>query len=152
MSAPGGSPVTLAFRPRTAVHRTPTAARLIRATPGPLTVTRARDLAHLPTWSNGAMIVIGDAAHAASPATTQGASLAIEDGIVLAQCLRDIPGQAAALATYEHLRRSRVERVVQAGAGGENPVPPPPGSRRSSQADSVYTHHIDWEAKIVAPV
>jgi 2-polyprenyl-6-methoxyphenol hydroxylase-like FAD-dependent oxidoreductase len=128
------------------------AARLIRATPGPLTVTRARDLAHLPTWSNGAMIVIGDAAHAASPATTQGASLAIEDGIVLAQCLRDIPGQAAALATYEHLRRSRVERVVQAGADGENPVPVPPGSRRSSQADSVYTHHIDWDAKIVAPV
>jgi FAD-dependent urate hydroxylase len=114
-------------------------------------VTCARDLAHLPTWSNGAMIVIGDAAHAASPATTQGASLAIEDGIVLAQCLRDIPGLAAALATYEHLRRSRVERVVQAGAGGENPVPVPPGSRRSSQADSVYTHHIDWDAKIVAP-
>ena len=77
-----------------------------------MTVTRARDLAHLPTWSNGAMIVIGDAAHAASPATTQGASLAIEDAIVLAQCLRDVPGLAAALATYEHLRRSRVERVV----------------------------------------
>jgi 2-polyprenyl-6-methoxyphenol hydroxylase-like FAD-dependent oxidoreductase len=97
------------------------------------------------------MIVIGDAAHAASPATTRGASLAIEDGIVLAQCLRDIPGQAAALATYEHLRRSRVERVVQAGAGGENPVPVPPGSRRGSQADSVYTHHIDWAGKVVAP-
>jgi 2-polyprenyl-6-methoxyphenol hydroxylase-like FAD-dependent oxidoreductase len=64
------------------------------------------------------MVVIGDAVHAASPATTQGAYLAIEDGIVLAQCLRDIPGQAA-LASYEHLCRSRVEGVVQAGAGGE---------------------------------
>jgi 2-polyprenyl-6-methoxyphenol hydroxylase-like FAD-dependent oxidoreductase len=105
------------------------AAQLIRSTPGPLTVTHAHDLAHLPTWSNSAMIVIGDAAHAASPATTQGASMAIEDAIVLAQCLRDIPRQADALGTYEHLRRSRVERVVQSGASGENPAPRAPPRR-----------------------
>jgi 2-polyprenyl-6-methoxyphenol hydroxylase-like FAD-dependent oxidoreductase len=127
------------------------AAQLIRATPGPLTVTPARDLAHLPRWSNSAMIVIGDAAHAASPTTTQGASMAIEDAVVLAQCLRDVPGQAAALATYERLRRSRVERVVQSGASGDNPAPSAPaGQRRGNPADSVYTHHIDWDAKIPA--
>jgi len=72
------------------------------------------------------MIVIGDAAHAASPATTQGASIAIEDAVILAQCLRDIPRQADALVTFEHLRRGRVERVVQSGTSGENPVPRPP--------------------------
>jgi 2-polyprenyl-6-methoxyphenol hydroxylase-like FAD-dependent oxidoreductase len=82
--------------------RTP-ATQLIRSTSGPLTVTGAYDLAHLPQWSNGAMIVIGDAAHAASPATTQGASMAIEDAVVLAQCLRDVPFQADALRTYEYL-------------------------------------------------
>ena len=60
------------------------AAQLIRSAAGPLTVTSARDLAHLPAWSSNAMIVIGDAAHAASPATTQGASMAIEDAVVLA--------------------------------------------------------------------
>jgi 2-polyprenyl-6-methoxyphenol hydroxylase-like FAD-dependent oxidoreductase len=127
------------------------AARLIRATAGPLTVTRARDLAQVPTWSNGAMVVIGDAAHAASPVTTQGASLAIEDAVVLAQCLRDVPDRAVALATYEHFRRARVEAVVLAGGSGENPVPSPPGSRGSGQAGSVYAHHIDWDATIVAP-
>jgi len=97
------------------------------------------------------MIVIGDAAHAASPTTTQGASMAIEDAVVLAQCLRDVPGQAAALGTYERLRRSRVERVVQSGASGDNPAPSAPaGQCRGNPADSVYTHHIDWDAKIPA--
>jgi 2-polyprenyl-6-methoxyphenol hydroxylase-like FAD-dependent oxidoreductase len=124
------------------------AAALIRATPGPLTVTHARDLAHLPRWSSGAMIVIGDAAHAASPATTQGASLAIEDAVVLAQCLRDVRGRAAALGAFERLRRARAEGVVRAGASGDNPVPSPPGRRRGGQDGSVYEHHIDWDAKV----
>jgi 2-polyprenyl-6-methoxyphenol hydroxylase-like FAD-dependent oxidoreductase len=128
------------------------AARIIRATPGPLlTVTRAHDLAHLPAWSNGAMIVIGDAAHAVSPMTTQGASMAIEDAVVLAQCLRDVPGQASALAAYERLRRDRVEGVARSGASGENPVPVAPGAARRGGGDgSVYAHHIDWDASVAA--
>jgi 2-polyprenyl-6-methoxyphenol hydroxylase-like FAD-dependent oxidoreductase len=125
------------------------AARLIRAS-GPLTVTPAYDIPHLPTWSANAMIVIGDAAHATSPATTQGASLAIEDAVTLARCLRDIPRQADALATYEHLRRPRVERIVQSGGSGENPVPAAPGPRQGNPASSVYDHHIDWKAKVPA--
>jgi 2-polyprenyl-6-methoxyphenol hydroxylase-like FAD-dependent oxidoreductase len=96
------------------------------------------------------MIVIGDAAHAASPTTTQGASMAIEDAVVLAQCLRDIEGQADALRAYERLRRPRVERVVESGASGDNPVPAAPRTRRDGAAGSVYDHHIDWDAKIVA--
>jgi hypothetical protein len=35
------------------------------------------------------MIDLGDAAHATSPSSGQGASLAIEDAVVLAKCLRD---------------------------------------------------------------
>ncbi|HEY6492898.1 MAG TPA: FAD-dependent monooxygenase [Trebonia sp.] len=124
------------------------AAELIRSTPEPLTVTSAFDLAQLPTWRNEAMLVIGDAAHATSPATTQGASMAIEDAVVLAQCLRDIPRRADALATYERLRRPRVEGIVASGASGENPVPSPPGPRRGAQGVSVYDHHIDWAATI----
>jgi 2-polyprenyl-6-methoxyphenol hydroxylase-like FAD-dependent oxidoreductase len=58
------------------------------------------------------MVLIGDAAHAASPTSGQGASLAIEDAIVLGQCLRDIPDRDAAFAAFEQLRRPRVERVV----------------------------------------
>ncbi|WP_318552153.1 FAD-dependent monooxygenase [Kitasatospora fiedleri] len=50
-------------------------------------------------------MLIGDAAHAASPATGQGASMALEDALVLAKALRDAPTTEAALARYEHHRR-----------------------------------------------
>ena len=66
------------------------------------------------------MIVIGDAAHATSPASGQGASMAIEDAVELGRCLRDLPDPAAAFAAYEGLRRDRVERVVAQGARSSN--------------------------------
>jgi 2-polyprenyl-6-methoxyphenol hydroxylase-like FAD-dependent oxidoreductase len=46
--------------------------------------------------------------------------MAMEDGIVLARALRDRPDLDAALATYERLRRERVERIVALGARGSN--------------------------------
>src|SRR6266571_8721712 len=39
----------------------------------------------------------------------------LEDAIVLAKCLRDIPEPSQAFATYERLRRARDERMVQYG-------------------------------------
>jgi 2-polyprenyl-6-methoxyphenol hydroxylase-like FAD-dependent oxidoreductase len=127
--------------------RTP-AATLIQAT-SHITVTSAYDIPTLPNWHNGSMIVIGDAAHAASPSTTQGASMALEDSVALAQCLRDIPAIPDALGHFEHLRRDRAERVVQSGAGVENPVPPGPGSppRRGNPPGWLYSHHIDWNSR-----
>lgn len=41
--------------------------------------------------------------------------MAVEDALVLARCLRDVPGTADALAAYERLRRGRVERIVEQG-------------------------------------
>jgi 2-polyprenyl-6-methoxyphenol hydroxylase-like FAD-dependent oxidoreductase len=38
--------------------------------------------------------------------------MAIEDGVVLAKCLRDLPNLASAFATYEGMRRTRVEQVL----------------------------------------
>jgi 2-polyprenyl-6-methoxyphenol hydroxylase-like FAD-dependent oxidoreductase len=43
------------------------------------------------------------------------ASIALEDGVVLAKCLRDVTGIENALRTFERLRR-RVERIVAQGA------------------------------------
>src|SRR6266516_3871742 len=40
---------------------------LIEATPQIMTMSPIHTIAHLPTWHNGRMIVIGDAAHAPSP-------------------------------------------------------------------------------------
>ena len=68
-----------------------------------LTVTNQHDLPRVPTWWRGPMVIIGDAAHAASPSSGQGASLAIEDSVVLAQCLRDFPDPTAAFAAFEQL-------------------------------------------------
>ena len=40
-------------------------------------------------WHRGNVVLIGDAAHATPPHLASGAGIAIEDAIVLAQCLRD---------------------------------------------------------------
>jgi 2-polyprenyl-6-methoxyphenol hydroxylase-like FAD-dependent oxidoreductase len=74
------------------------------------------DLPHLATWQRGRMIVIGDAAHAPSPSSGQGASMAMEDALVLAGCLRDQRSIETAFGAYESLRRQRVERIVAQGA------------------------------------
>lgn len=70
------------------------------------------DLPPLPTWHRGRVVLVGDAAHATSPSAGQGASLAIEDAIVLARCLRDAAGHREAFEHFEAERRGRVERVV----------------------------------------
>ncbi|QXQ15816.1 FAD-dependent monooxygenase [Skermania piniformis] len=73
------------------------------------------DLRTVPHWHSARAVIIGDAAHATSPSSGQGASMAIEDAVTLARCLRDIPESATALQSYQRLRRDRVERVVQQG-------------------------------------
>src|SRR4029453_11472758 len=69
------------------------------------------DLRRVPVWRTGRAVLVGDAAHAVAPSSGQGASMAIEDAVVLGRCLTagDIP---AALAEYERRRRTRVEKVV----------------------------------------
>lgn len=74
------------------------------------------DLARLPVWRRGPMVVIGDAAHAPAPSSGQGASMALEDAVVLAGSLRDAASVQDGLATYESRRRDRVERIVRYGA------------------------------------
>lgn len=70
------------------------------------------DLAHVPHWSRGRVVAVGDAVHATSPSAGQGASLALEDAITLARCLRDVPDHGAAFAEYQRLRQPRAEAVV----------------------------------------
>ncbi|MER5623138.1 FAD-dependent monooxygenase [Streptosporangium sp. NPDC002544] len=73
------------------------------------------DFPTVPKWFNERMVILGDAAHATSPSSGQGASMAIEDAVVLAKCLRDVPGTRDAFATFEAVRRKRVERIVEHG-------------------------------------
>ena len=71
------------------------------------------DLSGVGTWSRGPVVAIGDAVHATSPSSGQGASLALEDAITLAKCVRDLPDRAAAFAEYQRQRQPRAEAVVR---------------------------------------
>lgn len=66
-----------------------------------------------PSWHQGGIGLIGDAAHAMLPFQAQGAAMGIEDAAVLAPLLMQSETAEAALARYETLRRPRVERVQQ---------------------------------------
>lgn len=89
--------------------------RIIQATEHIIPGWNTYDFPTVPRWSNDRMVLVGDAAHATSPSSGQGASMAIEDAVVLGQCLRDAPSIRDAFATFERLRRPRVERVVAQG-------------------------------------
>jgi FAD-dependent urate hydroxylase len=67
----------------------------------------------VPCWHRGSMVLVGDAAHATSPTSGQGASLALEDSILLARALRDHADLELALTVYEASRRPRVEKVAK---------------------------------------
>lgn len=81
----------------------------------------------LPRWSVGRVTLLGDACHPMLPFLAQGANSAIEDGMVLTNCLkahgRDVP---AALAAYEAARRERTARLQKGSAANtdlfHNPV------------------------------
>jgi FAD-dependent urate hydroxylase len=140
------------------------ATALIAAGDLELAADNTYDLATIPTWFRGPMIVIGDAAHAPSPTSGQGASMAIEDGVVLAKCLRDEPDVSRAFAAYERVRRARVERIVAQGARGSSQKTPGAVGRivrdmllpllfrlvvTEKSFAWMYDYHVDWQAPIV---
>lgn len=65
----------------------------------------------LESWPHGRVVLIGDAAHATAPVWAQGAALAAEDALVLAELLHSGEGWASAGAEFERRRRDRVEHV-----------------------------------------
>jgi 2-polyprenyl-6-methoxyphenol hydroxylase-like FAD-dependent oxidoreductase len=64
-----------------------------------------------PTWSKGRVVLIGDAAHASSPNMAEGASMAMEDALVLAEALGTADDVDSALAAFRARRTGRVQHV-----------------------------------------
>ena len=139
------------------------AVEIIRSTPGELVGWATYDLPSVPTWHKSSMVIIGDAAHATAPSSGQGASMAIEDAVVLARCLRDLPDIGQAFTAYERLRRTRVERIVAHGARTSNSKAAGPVARvlrdmmmplilkRVASGDSLawmHDYHIAWDEKV----
>lgn len=61
--------------------------------------------------------LIGDAAHAMTPFAAQGAAMAIEDAVMLADVIADFPADPArSLQIWENLRRPRVAKAARRGA------------------------------------
>jgi salicylate hydroxylase len=75
----------------------------------------------LMNWSQGAAVLLGDAAHPLLPFMAQGAAMAIEDAVVVAQCLARMPDDAPrALRTYVAMRRARTRKLQRlASRNGE---------------------------------
>ena len=65
----------------------------------------------LDSWARDTVLPIGDAAHATSPNMAQGAGMAIEDAIVLADTLCPATSLTEALTTFHLRRRPRTDRV-----------------------------------------
>jgi FAD-dependent urate hydroxylase len=65
----------------------------------------------LDRWAQGRVVLIGDAAHATSPNMAQGAAMALEDALVLTDCLRRIRAIPDAIAAFQARRRPRNEWV-----------------------------------------
>ncbi len=68
----------------------------------------------MSTWHGGPMVVVGDAAHATGPVWAQGAAMALEDAIVLADLLARRDDWSTVGAEWEGRRRSRVSHVQAA--------------------------------------
>lgn len=148
-----------------AADRIPAAA-VIRQTEDILGLLPMHDLAPLPSWHRGRTVLVGDAAHITSPSSGQGASLAMEDAVVLAQCLRDLPDHRQAFSRYQELRWQRVKEIFDAAVKVNNNKAAGPIGRRVRDAvlplifkltdparaqAAVHDFTIDWDSQ-VAPV
>ncbi|GAB3697954.1 FAD-dependent monooxygenase [Spirosoma flavus] len=117
------------------------------------------DIPFLKQWYKGRVCLLGDAAHATAPHIGQGASLALEDGIVLAKCLRDLPDLSTAFATFQSLRQERVQKIVKEArkVGDTKTVPnkiqqffrdlllPYFVKFEAKKMDWVYSYKTNWE-------
>lgn len=88
---------------------------ILAATSSPVGAWPLYDLPTVPAWSTDRTCLLGDAAHATSPSTGQGASLSIEDAVVLAECMASAPGCSAAFSRFVALRKPRAEKVMARG-------------------------------------
>ena len=95
----------------------------------------------LPTWTQGRMTLLGDAAHPMVPRGSNGAGQAIIDARFLAGQLKQQGLVPAALTTYDHARVEATTRVVLT-----NRVNPPDAILREVHArskDQPYQHIED---------
>ncbi|MBB5931406.1 FAD-dependent oxidoreductase [Streptomyces echinatus] len=130
------------------------AAGLVDGSADAIMVTNATELPLGTPWHTGRVLLVGDSAHAASPATGQGASMALEDAVVLAKALRDLPAPEAAFAEYERHRRPRAEHNITVSGGlsrgTRTPSGPAPVMARPTGPDERLLGQLAWDTPLSA--
>lgn len=92
----------------------PPIADILRTTPESQVIwSDISDLEPMDRYAFGNLLFIGDAAHATTPNMGQGACQAIEDAMVLAQCLEETPVVAEAFRAFEQKRLKRTHFIVK---------------------------------------
>ncbi|MFG2216809.1 MULTISPECIES: FAD-dependent monooxygenase [unclassified Streptomyces] len=93
---------------RLAMFSGPVAEALATVTdPASVVYSRISQVTVEEPWHVGRVVLAGDAAHASTPHIAQGAAMAVEDALVLAESLDDGSDVAAALEAWEARRRPR---------------------------------------------
>lgn len=64
-------------------------------------------------WHNGRIVLLGDAVHGSTPHLAQGAGMAIEDALVLADELTKAASPVDAFVAYRNRRMPRVEHIAK---------------------------------------
>ncbi len=78
-------------------------------------IFRPFDVTLVPApWHRGRVVLLGDAAHSPTPQMTSGGGMAIEDAVVLAECLAQTTSVPEALEVYSRRRFDRVKTVWDA--------------------------------------
>ncbi|HEU0075186.1 MAG TPA: FAD-dependent monooxygenase, partial [Dehalococcoidia bacterium] len=65
----------------------------------------------LPRWSDGRVVLLGDACHPMTPYMAQGAATSMEDAAVLTRCLEASDDFESAFRLYEDHRKPRTSRI-----------------------------------------
>lgn len=96
----------------------PRAVTILRATREIHALTRNHLLAPVTRQYRDRTVLIGDAAHPVGAG--QGASMAVEDALALAQQLQRTDSVTAALAEYDRVRRQRVDKMAKAATANRD--------------------------------
>ena len=89
-----------------------------RLTPDAKLICRPFEWILLPEpWHKGRTLLIGDAAHATSAHMGQGGGMALEDSVVLGQCIATASALPEAFAAFMGRRFERVRAVVETSVG-----------------------------------
>lgn len=69
----------------------------------------------LKSWSKHNVLILGDAAHAQSPLSGQGLSLALEDSFFISQLFKKMPAQSIEekFILFESIRKKRTDKIVK---------------------------------------